>query len=41
MDMGFIAESINDVINNYEDDQKLNSISDNVKSEMKDRPLFA
>ena len=40
-DMGFIAESINDVINNYEDDQKLNSISDNVKSEMKDRPLFA
>ena len=41
LDMGFIAESINDVINNYEDDQKLNSISDNVKSEMKDRPLFA
>ena len=41
VDMGFIAESINDVINNYEDDQKLNSISDNVKSEMKDRPLFA
>ena len=40
-DMGFIAESINDVINNYEDDQKLNSISDNVKSEMIDRPLFA
>ena len=41
VDMGFIAESINDVINNYEDDQKLNSISDNVKSEMIDRPLFA
>ena len=41
LDMGFIAESINDVINNYEDDHKLNSISDNVKSEMKDRPLFA
>ena len=41
VDMGFIAESINDVINNYEDDEKLNSISDNVKSEMKDRPLFA
>ena len=41
VDMGFIAESINDIINNYEDDQKLNSISDNVKSEMKDRPLFA
>ena len=41
VDMGFIAESINDVINNYEDDQKLNSIADNVKSEMKDRPLFA
>ena len=41
VDMGFIAESINDVINNYENDQKLNSISDNVKSEMKDRPLFA
>ncbi len=40
-DMGFVAESINDVINNYENDQKLNSISDNVKSEMKDRPLFA
>ena len=40
-DMGFVAESINEVINNYEDDQKLNSISDNVKSEMKDRPLFA
>ena len=40
-DMGFVAESINDVINNYEDDQKLNSISDNVKSKMKDRPLFA
>ena len=41
VDMGFIAESINDVINNYEDDQKLNSVSDNIKSEMKDRPLFA
>ncbi len=40
-DMGFVAESINEVINNYEDDQKLNSISDNVKSEMRDRPLFA
>ena len=40
-DMGFVAESINEVINNYEDDQKLNSISDNVKSKMKDRPLFA
>ena len=40
-DMGFIAESINDVINNYENNEKLNSISDNVKSEMKDRPLFA
>ena len=41
VDMGFIAESINDVINNYENNEKLNSISDNVKSEMKDRPLFA
>ena len=40
-DMGFIAESINDVINNYENDEKLNSISDNVKKQMKDRPLFA
>ena len=40
-DMGFIAESINDVINNYENNEKLNSISDNVKSKMKDRPLFA
>ena len=35
------SDAINEVINNYEDDQKLNSISDNVKSEMKDRPLFA
>ena len=40
-DMGFIAESINDVINNYENDEKLNSISDNVKKQMKNRPLFA
>ena len=40
-DMGFIAESINDVINNYKNDEKLNSISDNVKKQMKDRPLFA
>ena len=40
-DMGFIAESINDVINNYDNNEKLNSISDNVKTEMKDRPLFA
>ena len=40
-DMGFIAESINDVINNYDNNEKLNSISDNVKIEMKDRPLFA
>ena len=40
-DMGFIAESINDVINNYDNNEKLNSISDNVKSKMKDRPLFA
>jgi len=40
-DMGFIAESINDVINNYDNNEKLNSISDNVMSEMKDRPLFA
>ena len=39
-DMGFIAESINDVINNYENDEKLNLISDNVKKQMKDRPLF-
>ena len=40
-DMGFIAQSINDVINNYENDEKLNSISDNVKKQMKNRPLFA
>tara|TARA_B100000427_G_scaffold78040_1_gene63637 strand:- start:572 stop:1840 length:1269 start_codon:yes stop_codon:yes gene_type:complete len=40
-DMGFVAESINEVINSYENDEKLNSISDNVKLEMKDRPLFA
>ena len=40
-DMGFIAQSINDVINNYENDEKLNSISDKVKKQMKDRPLFA
>ena len=40
-DMGFVAESINDVINSYENDEKLNSISNNVKLEMKDRPLFA
>ena len=40
-DMGFIAQSINDVINNYENDEKLNSIYDNVKKQMKDRPLFA
>ena len=40
-DMGFIAQSINDVINNYENDEKLNSISDNVKKQMKDRRLFA
>ena len=39
--MGFIAQSINDVINNYENNEKLNSISDNVKKQMKDRPLFA
>jgi len=39
--MGFIAHSINDVINNYENDEKLNSISNNVKKQMKDRPLFA
>ena len=39
--MGFVAESINDVINSYENDEKLNSISNNVKLEMKDRPLFA
>ena len=39
--MGFVAESINEVINSYENDEKLNSISDNVKLEMKDRPLFA
>ena len=40
-DMGFVAESINEVINSYENYEKLNSISDNVKLEMKDRPLFA
>ena len=40
-DMGFVAQSINDAINNYENDEKLNSISDNVKIQMKDRPLFA
>jgi len=40
-DMGFIAQSINDAINNYENNEKLNSISDNVKKQMKDRPLFA
>jgi len=40
-DMGFVAESINEVINNYENDEKLNTISDNVKKQMKDRPLFA
>ena len=40
-DMGFIAQSINDAINNYENDEKLNSISNNVKKQMKDRPLFA
>jgi len=40
-DMGFVAESINDVINSYENDEKLNSISNNVKLEMKDKPLFA
>ncbi len=40
-DMGFVAESINEVINSYENDEKLNSISDNVKLKMKDRPLFA
>jgi len=40
-DMGFVAQSINDAINNYENDEKLNSISDNVKKQMKDRPLFA
>ena len=39
--MGFIAQSINDAINNYENDEKLNSISNNVKKQMKDRPLFA
>ena len=39
--MGFVAESINDVINSYENDEKLNSISNNVKLEMKDKPLFA
>ena len=32
VDMGFIAESINDVINNYEDVQNFNSISDNYLS---------
>ena len=40
-DMGFVAESINDVINSYQNDEKLNSISNNVKLEMKDKPLFA
>jgi len=40
-DMGFVAQSINDAINNYENDKKLNSISDNVKKQMKNRPLFA
>ena len=40
-DMGFVAQSINDAINNYENDEKLNSISDNVKKQMKNRPLFA
>ncbi|MEO2148269.1 MAG: serine hydroxymethyltransferase, partial [Flavobacteriaceae bacterium] len=40
-DMGFVAQSINDAINNYENDEKLNSIYDNVKKQMKDRPLFA
>ncbi|MFL2628468.1 MAG: serine hydroxymethyltransferase, partial [Candidatus Marisimplicoccus sp.] len=40
-DMGFVAQSINDVINTYEDDEKLNSISSNVKLQMKDRPLFS
>ena len=40
-DMGFIAQSINDVINNYENDEKLNYISNNVMKQMKDRPLFA
>ena len=40
-DMGFVAQSINDAINNYENDEKLNSISVNVKKQMKDRPLFA
>ena len=40
-DMGFVAESINEVINNYKNDEKLNTISDNVKKQMKDRPLFA
>ena len=40
-DMGFVAQSINDVINTYKDDEKLNSISSNVKLQMKDRPLFA
>ena len=40
-DMGFVAEYINEVINNYENDEKLNTISDNVKKQMKDRPLFA
>lgn len=39
-DMGFVAEYINEVINNYENDEKLNTISDNVKKQMKDRPLF-
>ncbi len=40
-DMGFVAEYINEVINNYENDEKLNTISHNVKKQMKDRPLFA
>ena len=40
-DMGFIAQSINDVINSYENDEKLNYISNNVMKQMKDRPLFA
>jgi len=40
-DMGFVADYINEVINNYENDEKLNTISDNVKKQMKDRPLFA
>ena len=40
-DMGFVAQYINDAINNYENDEKLNSIYVNVKKQMKDRPLFA